>query len=73
MPESRDHMVPAQSWFLDQAASLSFRDFDQVVREWERLVDADGAADRNQRNHEARNATLLHPGRVRGRLGESPS
>jgi hypothetical protein len=56
---AREYMAPAQQWFLDQASSLSFRDFDQVVRQWERLVDADGAADRNQRNHEARNATLV--------------
>ncbi len=54
----RDHMADAQTWFLAQAQALSFRDFQQVVRTWERLVDADGAADRNHRNHETRNATL---------------
>ena len=54
----RDHMADAQGWFLDQADDLSFRDFQQVVRTWERLLDADGAGDRNQRNHDHRAATL---------------
>ncbi len=54
----RDHMADAQGWFLDQADGLSFRDFAQVVRTWEQLLDADGTRDRNQHNHDTRNATL---------------
>ncbi len=54
----RAAMVDAQPWFLSQAAALSFHDFQQVVRTWERLVDDDGPTPPNERNHENRNASI---------------
>lgn len=58
-PRVRPAMVDAQSWFLAQAAELSFDDFDNVVRAWERIADADGPEPKNSQNHERRNASLL--------------
>lgn len=58
-PRVRDAMADAQEWFLRIAAKLSFRDFEAEVRQWERLVDADGPEPANTKNHDARNVTLL--------------
>ena len=55
-------MVDAQGWFLEIAETMSYAAFEVAVRQWERLADMDGAAERNQRNHQRRNAALLHDG-----------
>jgi len=33
-------------WFHECATGMSFRDFELVARQWERLADVDGAGDR---------------------------
>ncbi len=53
-PRVADHIAEHDDWFLDCATSMPFVDFEAVVRQWERLVDVDGARDRNERNHRAR-------------------
>jgi hypothetical protein len=58
-PRVRHAMVDAQSWFLEEAAQNSYDDFEDVVRTWERIVDADGPEPKNSQNHERRNVTLL--------------
>jgi hypothetical protein len=58
-PRVRDSMADAQQWFLERASVLSFADFELVVRQWERLVDADGPEPANSRHHDHRNASLL--------------
>jgi hypothetical protein len=51
--------VGAQDRNLLQAAlHLSYREFDLKVSEWERLVDEDGARDRNQAHHDKRDASM---------------
>jgi hypothetical protein len=54
----REAMIDSQDWFLEQAEALNFRDFQQVIRQWERLVDQDGPEPANERNHDNRNATI---------------
>lgn len=41
------------------AARLPYPEFDSKLTDWERLTDEDGAADRNERTHENRRASLL--------------
>lgn len=55
----RDAMVDAQGWFVESAGRDSFNDFELVVREWERLIDEDGPARRNERVHEGRDVLLV--------------
>ncbi|MBX3286901.1 MAG: DUF222 domain-containing protein [Actinobacteria bacterium] len=51
--------VGGQDRNLVQAAlHLSYREFDLKVSEWERLVDEDGARDRNQAHHDKRDASM---------------
>lgn len=54
----RDAMVGRQARFLKDARRLSFPRFEQRVREWERLVDQDGAEPARDRTVENRNAQL---------------
>ncbi|MEZ5180087.1 MAG: DUF222 domain-containing protein [Acidimicrobiales bacterium] len=51
--------VGGQDRNLVQASlHLSYREFDLKVSEWERLVDEDGARDRNQAHHDKRDASM---------------
>ena len=51
--------IPAQEAELVRLArQLSYRDFDNQLSTWERLMDEDGTADRAQRNHENRDFNL---------------
>jgi len=54
----RHAMFDTQEWFLRQAATLNFRDFQQVIRRWERLVDQDGPTPACVRTHDTRDATI---------------
>ncbi|MCB0971897.1 MAG: DUF222 domain-containing protein [Acidimicrobiales bacterium] len=56
--------VRDQLWDLDEdlavvARKLPYRQFDRVLANWEAMVDEDGARDRNQATHEARDSSLL--------------
>ena len=53
-------MAAHDSWFVEQAQSLSYADFEQVVRQWERLMDQDGARPRTERCHDRRDFKLSH-------------
>ena len=55
----RDAMVERQGWFLAKAAGeRSYRDFELVVRRWERLNDEDGP-EPNDRANRNRNANIV--------------
>lgn len=56
--------VRDQLWDLDEdlavvARRASYRQLDRVLANWEAMVDEDGARDRNQAAHEARDSSLL--------------
>ena len=57
-PRVAPAMVARQERFLAQADRLPFHMFETRVREWERLVDADGSEPENERTHRRRNAKL---------------
>ncbi|MBX3285931.1 MAG: HNH endonuclease, partial [Actinobacteria bacterium] len=55
----------ARGWFIDHEArvlgaarAMGYRLFDLQMTDWERLADQDGTADRSQRRHDNRDATL---------------
>ncbi|MDH3754640.1 MAG: HNH endonuclease [Acidimicrobiia bacterium] len=54
----RAAMGASERQFVDRAQSLRYRDFELVVRRWERLADADGTCDRNERVHATRDFRL---------------
>ena len=56
--------VRDQLWDLDGdlavvARRLPYREFDRVLANWEAMVDEDGARDRNQAAHDARDSSLV--------------
>jgi hypothetical protein len=51
-------LVAADEDLAVLAARLPYPEFDAKLRDWERLVDEDGAADRSERNHQNRTASL---------------
>jgi hypothetical protein len=53
-PRVAEFIAEHDHWFTECATSMSYRDFEAVARQWERLVDVDGARDRNEQNHRAR-------------------
>ena len=53
-PRVAEFVADHDDWFRESATGMPFRDFELVARQWERLVDVDGARDRNERNHDAR-------------------
>ncbi len=55
----RHLMAPQQARFLGWARAMSYREFDLQMREWERLVDTNGAAPANERRHHNRDAKLI--------------
>ncbi len=58
-PRVRDAMAEAESWLVTQATGLPYREFELVVRQWERLTDEDGPEPVNTRNHDNRTASLI--------------
>lgn len=57
-PRVAPAMADRDDWFCRCAMTLSYRDFEAVVRRWERLADEDGPEPANSRTHERRNARL---------------
>ncbi len=53
-PRVAEFVADHDDWFRESATGMPFRDFELVARQWERLVDVDGARDRNERHHDAR-------------------
>jgi hypothetical protein len=52
------HMAEYEDWFLDRAKNLDFVEFEAVIRQWERLIDQDGAELASERAHRNRDFTL---------------
>jgi hypothetical protein len=48
----------ADEWFRERATDLDHDAFKIVVQQWEMLADADGAEEKSDREHRARNATI---------------
>ncbi len=57
-PRVQGAMELRQERFLHQAATMHYAMFETRVREWERLIDEDGAAPRAQVTHEKRSAKM---------------
>ena len=57
-PRVRGAMELRQERFIHQATTMHYAMFETRVREWERLIDEDGAAPRAEVTHEKRNARL---------------
>ncbi len=57
-PRVAGAMTLRQQWFIDQAQLVDYRTFEIRVREWERLIDEDGAEPANERTHRNRTARL---------------
>lgn len=57
-PRVSDFLPVADPIFAQMAAELDFDGFSSWLREWERLADADGAADDAERSHERRSFSL---------------
>ncbi len=55
----RAALVAADEDVAVLAARLPYPEFDAKLRDWERLTDEDGAADRSERNHQNRSASLI--------------
>ena len=51
-------VVTVEDVWVELAETLSYRDFDAVVTDWERLVDQDGAGDRARHAHDQRDARI---------------
>ena len=56
-PRIRGELAKVEHHFAKLAELLSYPEFDAYVTSWANLTDQDGTCDRNQRNHENRNAT----------------
>ena len=54
----RGAMEGRQDWFLDEAATLPFKRFQQKVLEWQRLIDEDGTEPPGDRAEANRAATI---------------
>ncbi len=57
-PRVQGAMELRQERFLHQAATMHFAMFETRVREWERLIDEDGAPPKAEVTHEKRNAKM---------------
>ena len=57
-PRVRHRLARHDAELVRLAQERSYPLFDALLADWERRADADGAAQRNQRNHEHRTATL---------------
>ncbi len=53
-PRVAEFIAEHDEWLTRCAMSMPYRDFEAVARQWERLVDADGARGRNARAHRTR-------------------
>lgn len=57
-PRVRGAMELRQERFIHQAQTMHYAMFEARVREWERLIDEDGAPPRGEMSHENRNAQM---------------
>lgn len=55
----REQLIASETTVLEHAERSSYHDFDRILSDWTRLVDEDGTHDRNERNHNNRDASLL--------------
>lgn len=55
----RDRMAGSESFLLTWARDESYRQFDLLVEQWERLVDEDGAGSRDHAHFERRDARMV--------------
>jgi hypothetical protein len=58
-PRVQDHVAGADPIFATDAAKLGYDDFVAVLKRWESLADADGAAQAAERTHARRDFSLL--------------
>jgi hypothetical protein len=58
-PRVRDAFLALDEDLAVAAARATFRELDLLLANWEQLEDEDGARDRNQRNHEHRDAAMV--------------
>jgi hypothetical protein len=60
------HMADHQDWFLDRAEKVEYVEFEQLIRQWERLIDQIGAELAADRAHRNRDFTLIATWRPNG-------
>lgn len=57
-PRVRDLMAEADGWFAEHALNDTYEFFDDVVSQWERLADEDGAESKDARHERSRNHVM---------------
>ncbi len=55
----RRQLIASESRLVEWALAEKYFEFDCRLSDWERFVDEDGARDRNQANHEKRDASII--------------